>query len=71
MVTVTVKVNGENRSEVMMPFLEKMGQQFPFREVVPMTAKTHDHIARLFAIIRPYLPEVEPMYDADAMTDRS
>ncbi|AEI77757.1 GTPase Era [compost metagenome] len=65
------RVNGENRSEVMMPFLEKMGQQFPFREVVPMTAKTHDHIARLFAIIRPYLPEGEPMYDADAMTDRS
>ncbi|MGH8789292.1 MAG: GTPase Era [Cupriavidus necator] len=65
------RVNGENRSEVMMPFLEKMGQQFPFREVVPMTAKTHDHIARLFEILRPYLPEGEPMYDADAMTDRS
>ncbi|UIF85169.1 GTPase Era [Cupriavidus sp. UYPR2.512] len=65
------RVNGENRSEVMMPFLEKMGQQFPFREVVPMTAKTHDHIARLFGILRPYLPEGEPMYDADAMTDRS
>ncbi|MGY2491187.1 GTPase Era [Cupriavidus sp. CP313] len=65
------RVNGENRSEVMMPFLEKMGQQFQFREVVPMTAKTHDHIARLFEILRPYLPEGEPMYDADAMTDRS
>ncbi|WP_354686527.1 GTPase Era [Cupriavidus necator] len=65
------RVTGDNRSEVMMPFLEKMGQLFPFREVVPMTAKTRDHIARLFDIIRPYLPEGEPMYDADAMTDRS
>ncbi|WP_423197738.1 MULTISPECIES: GTPase Era [unclassified Cupriavidus] len=62
---------GEQRAEVMMPFLEKMGQQFPFREVVPMSAKTRDHITRLMAIIRPYLPEGEPMYDADAMTDRS
>lgn len=62
---------GENRAEVMMPFLEKMGHQFPFREVVPMSAKTRDHIDRLMAIIRPYLPEGEPMYDADAMTDRS
>ncbi len=62
---------GENRSEVMMPFLEKMGQLFPFREVVPMSAKTRDHIVRLFDIVRPYLPEGEPMYDADAMTDRS
>ena len=62
---------GEGRSEVMMPFLEQMGQRFPFREVVPMSAKTHDHIQRLLAIIRPYLPEGEPMYDVDAMTDRS
>jgi len=62
---------GAERAEVMMPFLEKMGQLFPFREVVPMSAKARDHIQRLFAIIRPYLPEGEPMYDADAMTDRS
>ncbi|MGY8524026.1 GTPase Era [Paracidovorax citrulli] len=65
------RVPAERRAEIMMPFLEKMGQQFPFREVVPMTAKTRDHIERLFTIIRPYLPEGEPMYDADAMTDRS
>lgn len=62
---------GEGRSEVMMPFLEQMGQRFPFTEVVPMSAKTRDHIERLLAIIRPYLPEGEPMYDVDAMTDRS
>lgn len=62
---------GADRAEVMMPFLEKMGHQFQFAEVVPMSAKTHDHIERLLAIIRPYLPEGEPMYDADSMTDRS
>ncbi|MCA3183733.1 MULTISPECIES: GTPase Era [unclassified Cupriavidus] len=62
---------GEGRTEVMMPFLEQMGQRFPFTEVVPMSAKTRDHIDRLLAIIRPYLPEGEPMYDVDAMTDRS
>lgn len=62
---------GADRAEVMMPFLEKMGHQFQFAEVVPMSAKTVDHIERLLAIIRPYLPEGEPMYDADSMTDRS
>ncbi|AOY93384.1 GTPase Era [Cupriavidus sp. USMAA2-4] len=62
---------GAERAAVVMPFLEKMGQVFPFREVVPMSAKTRDHIQRLFAIIRPYLPEGEPMYGADALTDRS
>jgi len=65
------RLSGERRSEIMMPFLEKMGQLFPFREVVPMSAKTRDHIERLFGIIRPYLPEGEPMYDTDALTDRS
>ncbi len=65
------RLSGDQRVEVMMPFLEKMGQLFPFREVVPMSAKAPDHIERLFAVIRPYLPEGEPMYDADAMTDRS
>jgi len=65
------RLSGERRSEIMMPFLEKMGQLFPFREVVPMSAKTRDHIQRLFTIIRPYLPEGEPMYDTDALTDRS
>ena len=47
---------GAERAAVVMPFLEKMGQVFPFREVVPMSAKTRDHIQRLFAIIRPYRP---------------
>ncbi|MCT9123487.1 GTPase Era [Cupriavidus gilardii] len=65
------RLPGERRSEIMFPFLEKMGQQFPFREVVPMSAKTRDHIERLLGIIRPYLPEGEPMYDTDALTDRS
>lgn len=65
------RVSGDQRAEVMMPFLEKMGHQFAFREVVPMSAKTQDHIDRLFTVIRPYLPEGEPMYDLDAMTDRS
>lgn len=65
------RISGERRSEIMMPFLEKMGQLFQFREVVPMSAKTRDHIQRLFGIIRPYLPEGEKMYDADALTDRS
>lgn len=65
------RVPAEQRSSLMLPFLEKMGQQYPFREVVPMSAKARDHIQRLFAIIRPYLPEGEPMYDPDALTDRS
>lgn len=65
------RLPGDRRSEIMFPFLEKMGHQFSFREVVPMSAKTRDHIERLLGIIRPYLPEGEPMYDTDALTDRS
>jgi GTP-binding protein Era len=64
-------LDGERRDEIMFPFLQKVSAQFAFQEVVPMSAKNRDHIARLFGIVRGYLPEGEPMYNADALTDRS
>jgi GTP-binding protein Era len=48
-----------------------MAQVFPFKEIVPMSAKNRDDIVRLLGIVRPYLPEGEPMYDPEALTDRS
>ncbi|TMS58338.1 GTPase Era [Imbroritus primus] len=65
------RLEGETRDRVMFPFLQKVAGVYPFRETVPMSAKSRDHIARLLDIVRAYLPEGEPIYDADAMTDRS
>lgn len=62
---------GESRTEVMMPFLERVGAEHPFAEVMPLSAKNKEHIQRLLALVRPYLPEGEAMYGADELTDRS
>ncbi len=53
------------------PFLEKMGALRDFREIVPMSAKSRDDVIHLLDTMRPYLPEGEPMYGEDELTDRS
>jgi GTP-binding protein Era len=53
------------------PFLEKMGALRDFREIVPMSAKSRDDVIHLLDTLRPYLPEGEPMYGEDDLTDRS
>lgn len=53
------------------PFLEKMGALRDFREIVPMSAKSRDDVTHLLDTLRPYLPEGEPMYGEDDLTDRS
>jgi len=53
------------------PFLQQMGALRDFREIVPMSAKSRDDITHLLETVRPYLPEGEPMYGEDDLTDRS
>jgi GTP-binding protein Era len=65
------RLDAYTRAEMVAVFLQDMAQVFPFAEIVPMSAKNRDDIDRLLGIVRPYLPEGEPMYDAEALTDRS
>ena len=65
------RLDAYTRAEMVAVFLQDMAQVFPFAEIVPMSAKNRDDIDRLLAIVRPYLPEGEPMYDPGALTDRS
>jgi len=65
------RLDAYTRAEMVAMFLQDMAQVFPFAEIVPMSAKNRDDIDRLLGIVRPYLPEGEPMYDPEALTDRS
>ena len=65
------RLDGYTRAEMVATFLQDMAQVLPFAEIVPMSAKNRDDIDRLLGIVRPYLPEGEPMYDPEALTDRS
>ena len=42
-----------------------------FTEFVPLSAKKESDVARLFKILKPYLPEQGWFYEEDALTDRS
>ncbi len=53
------------------PFLKALGELRDFKEIVPLSAKQHADIERLLATIKPYLPEGNPIYGEDDLTDRS
>jgi GTPase len=55
----------------LLPFLKSISQLRDFEEIVPLTAKQRADIERLVVTIKPYLPEGEPIYGEDDLTDRS
>ena len=65
------KTDRVSDKSTLLPFLQKTAALRDFREIIPMSAKNPDDIARLFVILRPYLPQGEPIYGEDDLTDRS
>jgi GTP-binding protein Era len=65
------KLDHVSDKNTLFPFMQKMGALFDFREIVPMSAKNPDDIKRLMDVVKPYLPEGEPIYGEDDLTDRS
>jgi GTP-binding protein Era len=60
-----------DRDYRLLEFLKEMATRFEFAEIVPMTAKHPDDVARLMGTIESYLPERPALYPADTLTDRS
>jgi len=55
----------------LLPFLQTVSAAFPFRAIVPLSAKTGRQTEELLEELRALLPEGPPLYDADDLTDRS
>jgi len=55
----------------LLPFIAQMAQVFSFAEIVPLSAESGDGTIELLKTAARYLPEGPPIYDADAVTDRS
>jgi GTP-binding protein Era len=70
-VLVVNKVDTVANKADLLPFLQKMAQRFAFAEIVPLSAEQTKDAARLPAILKPYLPEGEPWFAEDDITDRS
>ncbi|AOI41766.1 GTPase Era [Burkholderia oklahomensis] len=68
---VANKLDRVSDKDTLYPFFQKMGALREFAEIVPLSAKHSEDILRLTDTIKPYLPEGEPIYGEDDLTDRS
>jgi GTPase len=55
----------------LLPFMDQVRELHDFAEIVPFSAMRAASLRQLIKAIRAHLPEGEPVYDADTITDRS
>lgn len=55
----------------LLPFLEKMAQQYAYASMIPVSAEQEIQLPLLLDTIRSYLPEGRPLFGLDEVTDRS
>jgi GTP-binding protein Era len=65
------KVDLVKDKTALLPFLQTLANAFPFKAIVPLSAKTGRQIGELLDELRPLLPEGPPLYAEDDLTDRS
>jgi GTPase len=70
-ILVANKLDNVHRRADLAPWLQSMQARHPFAEFVPLSARKVADVERLFAIVRPYLPQQPWFHEEDALTDRS
>jgi len=55
---------------VLLPLIDLYRREFPFAEVVPISAREKDGVERLFHAVLGHLPEGENVFDEDMLTDQ-
>lgn len=56
---------------MVLPFLQKVAGEFPFAEIVPVSAEKSENLDELLKVAGRLLPVGPPIFDADDITDRS
>ena len=54
----------------LLPMIEALSRARPFAEIVPVSALTGENVDRLERVFLDYLPDGEPLYPADYLTDQ-
>ncbi len=70
-VLVINKVDLLRDKALLLPHIAQLRERFPFHDIVPVSAERGTQVAALLEVIVPLLPEGPPLFDADALTDRS
>ncbi|MDQ3262890.1 MAG: GTPase Era [Myxococcota bacterium] len=55
---------------LILPVIELYRKEFPFLEILPISAREGDGIDQLFKLVVSHLPEGPPLFDADMLTDQ-
>jgi GTPase len=55
----------------LLPIMERYGNTYNFLEIIPISALKSDNLGLLLDKIFHYLPEGEPLYESEQITDRS
>ena len=65
------KTDKVHPKEMLLQALAEMAERYEFAEVMPISAKGEDNLDKLVEIIPGFLPESEPLFPEDMITDRS
>jgi GTP-binding protein Era len=65
------KIDTLEKREMLLPGLQALAEKYPFKEIVPVSARKGDNIAALESAIEALLPEARPFFPEDQVTDRS
>jgi GTP-binding protein Era len=55
--------------EKLLPIIERYSKELDFTDIVPVSARTGDNVGRLETVLRSHLPEGDPLYPEDFLTD--
>jgi GTP-binding protein Era len=67
---VVNKIDRVKEKALLLAFLEAHGKLRDFTAIVPISARTRDGIEPLLDVLTPLLPEGEPLYPEDELSDR-
>lgn len=70
-ILVINKVDRLRERDALLPFIAEVSPAFPFAEIIPLSARSGRNLPTLLECLRPRLPLGEPLFDEEAITDRS
>lgn len=65
------KIDNVEDKELLLPHLQKLGERYNFKHILPMSAKKGDNIEKIRQWAQEVLPESEHYFPEDYITDRS
>jgi len=68
---VVNKIDQLEDKEVLLPLMQSLASKMSFVEIVPLSAQNGSNVEELERTVVRYLPEAEPMFPSDQITDRS